>query len=94
MIILQIEHPVASFDGWKKVFESDPVGREKGGVKRYRISRKVDDPNFVIVDLEFDDLSSAKNFLGGLRKMWGNVTGSVINNPQGRIIEVVESYEY
>jgi hypothetical protein len=26
--ILRIEHPVPDFDGWKKAFDSDPVGLE------------------------------------------------------------------
>ena len=94
MIILQIEHPVASYEGWKKVFDSDPAGRQQNGVTRYKISRKIDDSNFVIVDLEFEQKQQAENFLASLRKFWGRVEGSVINSPQARIIEVVESMEY
>jgi hypothetical protein len=29
MIVLQIEHKVADFSGWKKAFESDPIDRKK-----------------------------------------------------------------
>ena len=43
MYILRIEHPVPNFDGWKKAFEGDPVGRAKSGGRRYRILRPVDD---------------------------------------------------
>ena len=78
----------------KKAFESDPVGRQQGGVRRYKISRKVDDPNYVIIDLEFDKLSEAENFLISLHKLWGRVEGTVMNNPLARILEVVESREY
>jgi hypothetical protein len=39
MPILQIEHKVANFDGWKKAFDSDPVGRKKSGVRRDHIFR-------------------------------------------------------
>ena len=94
MPILQIEHPVPNFEGWKKAFDSDPVGRQQGGVRRYKISRRIDDPNFVIIDLEFDKLSDAENFLSSLRNLWSRVEGKVMNNPQARIIEVVESNEY
>jgi ribosomal protein L35AE/L33A len=94
MLILQIEHPVPNFDGWKKAFDNDPVGRQRGGVLRYKILRKIDDPNYVIIDLEFDKLSEAEDFLGSLRNLWNRVEGSVMNNPQARIIEVVESNEY
>ena len=59
MPILQIEHSVREFDAWKAAFDSDPVGRERGGVRRYRIVRPVDDPNYVAVDLEFDSAGGA-----------------------------------
>jgi hypothetical protein len=35
MYILRTEHPVPDYDGWKKAFDSDPVGREKLGVRRH-----------------------------------------------------------
>jgi len=94
MVTLQIEHPTPNFDGWKKAFDSDPAGREKGGVIRYKILRKVDEPNYVIIDLEFDKLSEAENFLSSLRNLWSRVEGKVMTNPQARIIEVVETKEY
>jgi hypothetical protein len=94
MPILQIEHPVPNFEGWKKAFDSDPIGRQKGRVRRYKISRKIDDPNYVIIDLEFDELHDAEIFLSSLRNLWGRVEGKVMNNPQARIIEVVESIDY
>ena len=28
MYILQIEHPVPNYEGWKKAFDSDPVNRK------------------------------------------------------------------
>jgi hypothetical protein len=59
MYILRIEHPVADFEGWKRAFESDPVGREKSGVRRYQILRPVDDEKYVMIDLEFDTASQA-----------------------------------
>jgi len=31
MYILRIEHPVPDYDGWKKAFDSDPVGEEVWG---------------------------------------------------------------
>ena len=54
MYILQIEHPVPSYEGWKKAFESDPVGRQKMGFRRYQILRPTDNPNHVMIALEFD----------------------------------------
>ena len=90
MYILQIEHVVPNYDGWKNAFENDPIDRKGSGVQHYRISRKPDDPNYVIVDLEFDTLTEAEACHAKLRNLWNRVEGSVMNNPQSRIIEVIE----
>jgi hypothetical protein len=94
MYILRIEHPVPNYEGWKKAFDSDPVGREKSGVRRYRILRLVDDPNYVMIDLEFDTVSQAEALLAAMRVVWGRVEGTIMMNPQSRIVEAVESKEY
>jgi hypothetical protein len=95
MPILQIEHGVRDFDAWKQAFDSDPVGREQGGVRRYRIARPTDDPSYVIVDLEFDSSSEAEAFHAKLRELWRRMEGELgLQNPQARIVEAVESEEY
>jgi len=94
MYILRIEHPITDFDGWKKAFEGDPVGREKSGVRRYRILRPVDDKKYVMIELEFEAADQAEALLAAMRKVWGRVQGTIMNNPQARIVEVVETKEY
>ena len=90
--ILQIEHPVRDFDGWKRAFDSDPVGRKVGGVRRHRISRPADDPNYVIIDLEFDSRLEAEAFLDRLRSLWSRVVEErLIGEPQVRVLEVAET---
>jgi hypothetical protein len=92
MTILRIEHPVQDFDRWKDAFDSDPVGREQGGVRRYRVYRPVDDPKYVVVDLELDGPAEAEAFLGRLRGLWERaVAQGLIENPQARILEVAET---
>lgn len=94
MIILRIEHKVPNFDVWKKAFESDPIDRKKSGVKGYRIYKPHNDSNYVIIDLEFDKHNEALEALTALRKLWSKVEGTVMFNPQTRILEVVESVDY
>lgn len=94
MYSLRIEHPVPSFEGWKKAFESDPIGREKSGVRRYHILRPLDDANYVMIDLEFDTLNQAEAVLAALHALWSRVEGQVMTNPQARIVEMVETREY
>ena len=94
MHILQIEHGVRDFDSWKQAFDSDPVGREAGGVRGYRIMRPTDDPSRAVIDLEFDSSGEAEAFLVKLRELWGRVGDDLgLEGPQGRILEVAESKE-
>jgi len=94
MYVLKIEHPVPNFEGWKQAFESDPVGREKSGVRRYRILRDVEDRNFVTIELEFDTREEAQSLLDAMRGVWSRVEGSVMTNPVSRISEAVDAREY
>ena len=94
MYILRIEHPVPNFDGWKKAFDSDPVDRERSGVRRYRVLRPIDDANYVMIDLEFDTASQAEALLAALHGVWGRIEGQIMMNPQARIVETVETKEY
>ncbi len=75
----------------EKAFDSDPVNRKQCGVRSYKISRKIDDPNYVMVDLEFDNLTDAEACHEKLRNLWNRVRDTVMNNPQSRIIEVIDS---
>ena len=86
MYILRIEHPVPDVEGWKKAFDSDPVGREKSGVRRYQVLRPIDDEHFVTLDLEFDTMSQAEALLAAMRVVWGRVDGTIMMNPQARIL--------
>jgi hypothetical protein len=95
MTILQIEHAVRDFDGWKAAFDSDPIGREQGGVRRYRVLRPVDDPNYALIELEFDSAGEAEAFREKLEELWGRVqVHGMVERPQARIVEEVERKDY
>lgn len=94
MHILRIEHPVPDYDTWKAAFDSDPIGRERSGVRRYRVLRPTDDPNYVMIDLEFDSASEAEAMHDALRELWSRVEGTVMMNPRAHVVEEVESKEY
>jgi len=93
--VLRIDHPVPDYDDWKKAFDSDPIGREKSGVKRHGVMRSVDNPNLVLIDLEFDSLAPAQAMHEALKGLWSRVQGEgLIGGPQARIVEVCESRDY
>lgn len=94
MYILRIEHPIFNYEDWKRAFDSDPVNREKSGVRRHQILRPIDDEKYVIIDLELDTANQAEALLAALRVLWGRVEGTIMMNAQVRIVEVLESKEY
>lgn len=91
MTLLRIQHAVPNFDGWKKAFDSDPVDRKGSGVRRYHVYRSTSDPNFVVIDLEFDAPPQAEAMLERLQLLWSGPGGAVMRNPQAWILEKVES---
>ena len=93
MPILRIEHAIPTFAGWKQAFDNDPVDRKGSGVRRYQILRSVDDPNYVLIDLEFDTLEEAEGLLAKMRRVWSGDGQRVMRNPQARIVETVETIE-
>ena len=74
MPILRIEHAVPDFSGWKRAFDSDPADRKGSGVRRYHVMRSVEDPNYVMIDREFDSLEDAEGRLAKMRRVCGAAT--------------------
>jgi hypothetical protein len=96
MATLRIEHSISDFPTWKEAFERFSTIRKQAGVRRYRIFRPVDDPAYVLLDLDFDEVNAAEGFLAVLRRdIWGSSQASpaLVGSPQARIIETVESQE-
>ena len=94
MTVLQIEHKVPNYSGWKKAFDSDPINRKGSGVCRHRIFRPADDPNYVIIQLEFETLDKAEKALSALSNLWTKVEGTVMTGPQTRLLDIAEAIEY
>jgi hypothetical protein len=91
MTIVRIEHTVPDFEKWKQVFDRDPADRKGSGVRRYQILRPKDDPNYVMVDLEFEAAGQAEAFLVKMKQIWGGPGKDVMQNPRARITECVET---
>jgi hypothetical protein len=67
---LHIENTVRDFDEWKAVFDKFDRFRAEKRMRAYRVSRQVDDPNQVTIDLDFDSLEDAVAFRGALEQIW------------------------
>lgn len=94
MSTLHIEHAINDFGTWKAAFDRFEGVRSDAGVRRHTIRRPVDDPTYVLIDLEFDRTEQAHHFLGFLRaKVWSTPDNSpaLVGSPVARVLETVES---
>ncbi len=90
MTTLRIEHRISSFDGWKNAFDNDPVNRKKSGVQRYRIYRPVDRSDFVIIELDFDNIEQARAIQTALNNIFPNIEGKLIFEVQMNLLNIFE----
>ena len=90
MPVVRIEHLVPDFDKWKQAFDRDPADRKGSGVRRYQISRLQNDPNYVMIDLEFDSTSEAEAFAQKMQRIWDGPAKGIMLNPRSRIADIVE----
>ncbi len=91
MFTLQIEHRIKDFAMWKAAFDRDPVNRAASGVTAYRITRPVDDPHSVVVELDFERRQEAEALLANLQaKVWNSAEAApaLEGTPKTRILEV------
>lgn len=96
MPVVQLEHAVTDFATWKAAFDRDPIDRRKLGVRRHRILRPIDDPDYVMVELDFDTMEEAEACRVALGRLWASraAAPALLGTPQTRIVEAVEDRGY
>ena len=96
MPTLQLEHAISDFSMWKAAFDRDPIDRRGLGVRRHRVCRPLDDPQYVVVELDFDSASEAEACGEALRELWKSrqAAPALAGAPRVRIVESVEEERY
>jgi len=64
MVRLFVRHKVSDYAAWRKVYDAFDADRSKLGAKGHAVYRDVDDGNDVTAWHDFDNLDSAKAFVG------------------------------
>lgn len=73
MFTLHIEHPITHFDTWRDAFNGFADMRSRSGVLSHTIRQPVEDPAYVIIDLDFSTAGEAEHFLDLLTtRVWTN----------------------
>lgn len=92
MATLHIEHPITDFETWAAAFNRFADARQAAGVRAQRVQRPIDDPRYLVIQLEFDDVDAAEAF----RRFLHNVVWATPDNapalagaPKATILEPV-----
>lgn len=77
MTTLHIEHPITDFATWRIAFDRLADVRRTAGVVGGRLARPIDDPNYIVLALDFDTTDHATAFLRFLEtQVWASPTAA------------------
>jgi hypothetical protein len=89
---LRIEHAISSYDVWRAAFDRFAEARSRAGVTSCAIRRPVDDPLYLLLDLEFPSVAAAEGFAAFLHaQVWNSAESSpgLAGAPRTAILDVV-----
>ncbi len=90
MPTLHIEHGIVDFAVWNAAFERFADFRKQSGVRTHRLQRPVDDPHYIVIDLDFDTTAEAEGFLKFLETtVWASAENApaLLGTPETMILE-------
>ena len=94
MPTLHIEHPITDLETWLSAFDAFADARRQAGVRGERVQRPVDNPEYIVVDLDFGTVEEAEAFLRFLRdRVWAvpENAPALVGTPDTMILERVVS---
>ena len=92
MSTLRIEHAITDLETWQRAFGRFAGRRAEGGVLSERILQPVDDPHYVLVDLEFAGVEAAQRFQQFLQtQVWSDPANSpaLDGTPRSRVVDEI-----
>lgn len=93
MPTLHIEHAITDYRIWRAAFDRMADARASAGVRRHAVQQPVDDPGYIVVDLDFDTAADATAFLTFLETtVWASreIAPALVGAPQTRILQSAE----
>jgi hypothetical protein len=90
MTTLHIEHPITDLNAWLAAFERFAEARAKAGVQAQRVQHPIDDPHYIVIDLDFTTTEQAQRFLAFLkRNVWssGDNAPALDGTPQTKLLQ-------
>ena len=93
-MVLLIHLRVADYNKWKPVFNERQASRAEHGGTRHWLYRAAEDPNELMVSIEFPNAQAARSYVDdtGLRAAIGRA--GVAGEPHFHFLEEVEAVRY
>jgi hypothetical protein len=91
---LHIEHPITELGTWLEAFNGFAEARRNAGVRAQRVRQPVDDAQYIVVDLDFDDADAArafKEFLEGVVWQSKDLSPGLDGVPTARVLDDVDA---
>jgi hypothetical protein len=96
MATLRIEHAINDYETWHDAFDGFAEARAQAGARSFAIRRPVDDPKYLMLDLEFDTAAQAEAFAEFLhQRVWSSPGASpaLAGAARTRILDLLQSEE-
>ena len=94
MPILVIHHHVRDYREWKVVFDGHEEARRAYGASGHRVYNNPDDPNSVVVHVDFPTRAQADAFLADLDLSETIARGGVEGAAHTRLLDEIEQLSY
>jgi quinol monooxygenase YgiN len=93
MPVLHIEHEISDLDAWLDAFRKFAPAREAAGVTQTYVYQPTEDPNYIMVNLRFENIDAASNFRDYLiERIWSSQDSApaLVGVPVARVLTEVE----
>lgn len=87
MANLLVRNKVEDYATWKPVFDKHSEMRKAAGSKGGRLFHNADDPNDVVVLMEWDDIAKAREFAGSAELREAMQEAGVVGRPDVYFLE-------
>lgn len=90
MPTLHIEHAITNFPTWLAAFGRFADARRDAGARDERVHQPVADPNYVVVDIDFDTVDEANAFLHFLETVVWSIPANapaLAGSPRALVLE-------
>ncbi len=94
MTVVVVQHKARDFDAWKLMFDEDASRRREHGAPRNWVYCTAEDPNDVVVAVEFPSVDPACTFVQGAAPREEMGRAGVEGEPHVRLRDEVEAIEY